>query len=136
MRSIQTVNWRAGDAMKHACYASAGRNMPQTLPTRTSAIQSLEKTGSSSGAGLRRNYLSGIENVAQSIGTMGPVATIGTILPLLIYKSGNGTWLLFLCVLAAFWLVAANINVFASRFASAGSLSTFAQQGLGNRAGR
>lgn len=110
--------------------------MPQTLPTRTSAIQSPAKTGSGSGAGLRRNYLSGVENVAQSIGTMGPVATIGTILPLLIYKSGNGTWLLFLCVLAAFWLVAANINVFAARFASAGSLSTFAQQGLGNRAGR
>lgn len=102
--------------------------MPQTLPTRTSAIQSPAKTGSGSGAGLRRNYLSGVENVAQSIGTMGPVATIGTILPLLIYKSGNGTWLLFLCVLAAFWLVAANINVFAARFASAGSLSTFAQQ--------
>jgi amino acid transporter len=86
--------------------------------------------------GLRRNYLSSIENVAQSIGTMGPVATIGTILPLLIYKSGNGTWLLFLGVLAAFCLIAANINVFASRFASAGALSAFAQHGLGSRAGR
>ncbi|MGD0966069.1 MAG: APC family permease [Candidatus Acidiferrales bacterium] len=83
---------------------------------------------------LRRNYLSAIENVAQSIGTMGPVATIGTILPLLIYKSGNGTWLLFLGVLTAFCLIAANINVFASRFASAGSLATFAQNGLGNGA--
>src|SRR5271170_6465237 len=84
---------------------------------------------------LRRNYLSGIENFAQSIGTMGPVATIGTILPLLIYKSGNGTWLLFLGVLAAFCLIATNINVFATRFASAGSLSAYAQQGLGHWAG-
>jgi amino acid transporter len=84
---------------------------------------------------LRRNYLSAIENVAQSIGTMGPVATIGTILPLLIYKSGNGTWLLFLGVLAAFWLIAASINVFASRFASAGSLSAFAQHGFGGGLG-
>jgi amino acid transporter len=67
---------------------------------------------------------------------MGPVATMGTILPLLIYKTGNGTWLLFLGVLVAFCLVAANINVFASRFASAGSLSTFARHGLGNWAGR
>jgi amino acid transporter len=61
---------------------------------------------------------------------------MGTILPLLIYKTGNGTWLLFLGVLTAFCLIAANINVFASRFASAGSLSTFAQHGLGNWAGR
>jgi amino acid transporter len=85
---------------------------------------------------LRRNYLSGIENLAQSIGTMGPVATIGTILPLLIYASGNGTWLLFLGVLSAFCLISASINVFASHIASAGSLSAFAQQGLGNWAGR
>ena len=85
---------------------------------------------------LRRNYLSAIENVAQSIGTMGPVATIGTILPLLIYKSGNGTWLLFLGVLAAFCLISTSINVFASRFVSAGSLSAFAQHGLGSWAGR
>src|ERR1700733_7920941 len=85
---------------------------------------------------LRGNYLSAVENVAQSIGTMGPVATIGTILPLLIYKSGNGTWLLFLGVLAAFCLISASINVFASRFVSAGSLSVFAQHGLGNWAGR
>ena len=85
---------------------------------------------------LRRNYLSSVENVAQSIGTMGPVATIGTTLPLLIHKSGNGTWLLFLGVLVVFCLISANINVFASRFASAGSLSTFALHGLGNWAGR
>jgi amino acid transporter len=50
--------------------------------------------------------------------------------PLLIYKAGNGTWLLFLVVLGAFWLIAGSINVFASRFASAGSLAAFAQHGL------
>jgi amino acid transporter len=85
---------------------------------------------------LRRNYLSAVENLAQSIGTMGPVATIGTILPLLIYTSGNGTWLLFLGVLVAFCLISANISVFASHIASAGSLSAFAQQGLGHWGGR
>ena len=52
---------------------------------------------------LRRDYLSAVENVAQSIGTMGPVATIGTVLPLLMVKTGNATWLLVLCVLAAFY---------------------------------
>ncbi len=86
-------------------------------------------------ARLRRNCLSTVENVAQSVGTMGPVATIGTVLPLLIYKSGNLTWLLFLGVLGAFCLISASINVFASRFASAGSLASFAQTGLGGLAG-
>jgi amino acid transporter len=82
-------------------------------------------------AHLRGNYLPAIENVAQSIGTMAPVATIGTVLPLLIYKSANGTWLLVLAVLAVFCLIASSINVFARRFASAGSLSAYAGAGLG-----
>ena len=97
--------------------------MPETPP---------EPRGHQGGILLRRNYLSAIENVAQSVGTMGPVATIGTVLPLLIYKSGNGTWLLLAGVLVAFALISASINVFASKIASAGSLATFAQAGLGN----
>jgi len=87
------------------------------------------------GVVLRPNYLSALENLAQSIGTMGPVATIGTVLPLLIYKSGNGTWLLFLGILASFCLISSSINVFASRFASAGSLSAFAEAALGKSVG-
>src|ERR1700688_3182275 len=84
---------------------------------------------------LRRNYLSGLENVAQAVGTMGPAATLGTVIPLLIAKTGNGTWLLFLGILAVFILISININVFASRFASAGSLSSYAEKGLGGRPG-
>ena len=82
-------------------------------------------------ATLRRNYLSLLENVAQSVGTMGPAATLGTVIPLLIAKTGNGTWLLFLGILGVFLLIAINITVFASRFASAGSLSSYAERGLG-----
>jgi amino acid transporter len=99
--------------------------MPETPP----------KPASGQGGVLRRNYLSVLENVGQSIGTMGPVATIGTVIPLLIYKSGNGSWLLLLGILAAFCLVSTSINVFASRFASAGSLSAYARKGLGPWAG-
>jgi len=80
---------------------------------------------------LRRNYLSALENVAQAVGTMGPAATLGTVIPLLIAKTGNGTWLLFLGILSVFILISININVFASRFASAGSLSSYAEKGLG-----
>jgi len=89
----------------------------------------------SAGVVLRKNYLSALENVAQSVGTMGPVATVGTVLPLLIYKSANATWLLFLGILAVFCLISASIKVFASRFASAGSLAAFAEAGLGSWAG-
>ena len=93
------------------------------------------RTAARSASFLRGDYLSAIENVAQSIGTMGPVATIGTVLPLLIYKSGNGTWLLFLGVMAAFCLISSSLGVFASRIASAGSLSAYAEHGLGKWAG-
>ncbi len=81
--------------------------------------------------GLRRNYLSALENIAQAVGTMGPAATLGTVIPLLIAKTGNGTWLLFLLILGVFILISININVFASRFVSAGSLSSYVEQGLG-----
>ena len=80
---------------------------------------------------LRHNYLSSLENVAQAIGTMGPAATLGTIMPLLISKAGNGTSILFLGILGVFVLISVSINVFASRLASAGSLSAYTQMGLG-----
>ncbi len=87
------------------------------------------------GSALRRNYLSALENVAQAVGTMGPAATLGTVIPLLIAKTGNGTWLLFLGILGVFLFISININVFASRFASAGSLSSYAEIGLGRWTG-
>ena len=83
------------------------------------------------GRALRQNYLSTLENVAQSVGTMGPAATLGTVIPLLIVKAGNGTWLLFLGIVCVFLLISVNINAFASRFASAGGLSSYAEHGLG-----
>jgi len=84
---------------------------------------------------LRKNYLSGFENVAQTLGTMAPTGTLGVIIPLLIGKTGNGTWLLFVAVLGICLLILVNINAFATRSASAGGLGTFARLGLGTRAG-
>jgi amino acid transporter len=84
---------------------------------------------------LRRDYLTGLENVAQTLGTMAPTGTLGVIIPLLIGKTGNGTWLLFLGVLAICLLILVNINGFASRCASAGGLATYARLGLGRSAG-
>jgi amino acid transporter len=85
--------------------------------------------------GLRRNCLSALENVAQALGTMAPTGTIGVILPLLIGKSGNATWLLLLVTLVVFILIALNITVFATRDSSAGGLGTYVRDGLGPRAG-
>jgi amino acid transporter len=62
---------------------------------------------------------------------MGPAATLGTVIPLLIAKAGNGTWLLFLGIICVFVLISININVFASRFTSAGGLSSYAEHLLG-----
>ena len=84
---------------------------------------------------LRSNYLSGLENVAQTLGTMAPTGTLGVVIPLVIGKSGNGTWLLVLGVVAVFLLILYNINVFATRGASAGGLGTYAGLGLGPGAG-
>jgi amino acid transporter len=86
-------------------------------------------------ATLRRDCLGGLENVAQTLGTMAPTGTLGVIIPLLIGKTGNGTWLLFLAVMAICLLILVNINGFASRCASAGGLATYARLGLGVGAG-
>ena len=86
-------------------------------------------------ATLRKNYLSGFENVAQTLGTMAPTGTLGVVLPLIIGKSGNATWLLFLVVLGICLLILVNINVFAKKSASSGGIATFAALGLGRSAG-
>src|ERR1700686_2912986 len=84
---------------------------------------------------LRRDYLSGFENVAQTLGTMAPTGTLGVVIPLVIGLSGNGTWLLVLGVVGVFILILFNINVFARRGASAGGLGTYPGLGIGPRAG-
>jgi len=84
---------------------------------------------------LRRNYLSFIENAAQMLGGMAPAGTMGVILPLLILRGRNSTWLIFLVTLLAFSLVLVCINRFSELSASSGALSSFAEAGLGRRAG-
>ena len=80
---------------------------------------------------LPRGRLAVLENVAQTIGTMGPTATLGTILPLLLVKSGNAAWLVSLAILAVFLVMAVSLSVFAGVRSSAGSLATYARMGLG-----
>ncbi len=84
---------------------------------------------------LRPNYLSRLENVAQSLGVMAPTGTLGVIIPLLVGKAGNGTWLVLLIIMVAYGLILLCINQFAGRCVSAGSLATYARLGLGRWGG-
>jgi amino acid transporter len=86
-------------------------------------------------AGLRKNYLSFIEDTAQTLGAMAPAGTLGVVIPLLIARGGNGTWISFLVTLIAFSLVCYCVSRFAQHTASAGAFATYAEAGLGRRAG-
>ena len=86
-------------------------------------------------ATLRHNYLSFLENTAQTLGVMAPTGTMGIILPLLILQAGNATWISFLLTLVAFTLVLYCMYRFARHCASAGALATFAEAGLGKKIG-
>jgi amino acid transporter len=66
---------------------------------------------------------------------MAPTGTLGIILPLLIVKAGNATWITFLLTLIAFSLVMYCIHRFARHSASAGALATYVDAGLGRSIG-
>ncbi|HEY0702950.1 MAG TPA: APC family permease [Candidatus Acidoferrales bacterium] len=86
-------------------------------------------------SGLRHNYLSFIEDTAQTLGVMAPTGTIGIILPLLIARAGNTTWITFSITLVAFSLILFCIYRFSQNLASAGALASFADAGLGRWGG-
>ena len=84
---------------------------------------------------LRANYLSRLENIAQSLGVMTPTGTLGVIIPLLIGKSGNATWLVILVILLVYALILFCITQFSKRCVSAGSLAEYGRLGLGTWGG-
>src|ERR1700733_4444147 len=81
--------------------------------------------------GLRHNYLSFLEDTAQTLGVMAPTGTLGIILPLLIAKGGNTTWITFSITLIAFSLIMFCVYRFSQHYASAGAIASFADAGLG-----
>jgi amino acid transporter len=84
---------------------------------------------------LRANYLSGLENISQSLGVMTPTGTLGVIIPLLIGKSGNASWLVILVILIAYAVILFCITQFSQRCVSAGSLGEYGRLGLGTWGG-
>src|ERR1700735_1329958 len=115
-------------------------NLRQKTPAATVAHVSLSTQYASTNAPtkspptLRHNNLSFIEDTALTLGVMAPTGTCGIVLPLLIAKGGNATWLIFLLTLVAFSLIMYSVHRFSAQCASAGSLADFAAAGLGRTA--
>lgn len=85
--------------------------------------------------GLKPNCLSFGEVLAQSFAVIAPTTIPASNLGLVVALAGNGTWLSFVLGLVGLVLVSLNINQFASRSASPGSLYSYIVRGLGPTAG-
>lgn len=84
---------------------------------------------------LRGNCLSFTQVLAQSVASIGPSVGPALGIPLVFSLSGNGTWLTYVFTTIVMLLVGYNINQFAKRSASPGSLYTYVADGLGPTAG-
>src|SRR6202161_4569052 len=84
---------------------------------------------------LRRDCLSYMEVLAQSGAGIDPSTVPAAILGLIFAMAGSGTWLSFLLGMVGLIFVGFNINQFARRSASPGSLYTYIVRGLGPTAG-
>ena len=94
--------------------------MTQTIPENSQATD----------YGLRREILSPMETLAQSVSTMAPTTTPAATIPLVCALAGNGTWLAYVLATAAVLLVAVCISRYARHSASPGSLYTYASMTL------
>jgi amino acid transporter len=76
--------------------------------------------------GLRREILSPLETLAQSVSTIAPTTSPAATIPLVCALAGNATWLAYALATVAVLLVALCIARYASHSASPGSLYTYA----------
>jgi len=85
--------------------------------------------------GLRQSCLSYSEVLAQSVSVIAPSTVPAAVLGLVFATAGNATWLSFVLGTLGLVLVSLNINQFARRSASPGSLYSYIVRGLGPTAG-
>lgn len=85
--------------------------------------------------GLKKECLSYGEVLAQSAAVIAPTTVPAAVLSFAYASAGNGTWLSFLLAMIGLVFVSININQFASRSASPGSLYAYIVKGLGSTAG-
>lgn len=87
-------------------------------------------TEGNAGYGLRRDSLSPMETLAQSVGTIAPTTTPVATIPLVCALAGEGTWLAYTLATVAILLVALCVSRFARHSASPGSLYSYASMTL------
>ena len=80
---------------------------------------------------LRSNCLNFPEILAQGIALIAPTMTAALIIPLTFSNAGSGTWLTYVFATLMLLFVAFNLNQFASRSTSAGSMYLYTGRGLG-----
>ena len=85
--------------------------------------------------GLKSKCLSFPETLSQSIANISPTLTPVVIVPVVFATALDGTWLDYLFATISLVLVGMNINQFAKRSASPGSLYSFITRGLGLSSG-
>lgn len=85
--------------------------------------------------GLKPECLPFGEVLAQSFAVIAPTTIPASNLGLIVALAGNGTWLSFLIGMVGLMFVGININQFASRSASPGSLYSYIVKGLNPTAG-
>jgi amino acid transporter len=91
--------------------------------------------GRSQGQGLRAGVLGFPTLLAQSIALISPTMTAVLIVPLTYSDAGNGTWIAYLFATVMLSFVVMQLNQFARRSASAGSMYAYSGRGLGPRGG-
>jgi amino acid transporter len=102
-----------------------------TIPTQQQPVGFIPAETS----GLKAQCLSYVEVLAQSVSVIAPSTVPAAVLGLIFASAGNGAWLSFLFGMVGLVLVSLNINQFARRSSSAGSLYSYIVKGFGPAAG-
>jgi amino acid transporter len=84
---------------------------------------------------LRSNCLSFVELLAQGIALISPTMTAALIIPVMYGNTGNWSWLSYALGTLMLLFVALNLNQFAKRSTSSGSMYSYICRGLGLTAG-
>lgn len=96
------------------------------LSERTATADAMVSLNEAENYGLRRQVLSPVETLGQSISTIAPSTSPTMTIPLVFALAGNGTWLAYLLATGAILLVALCIRSFARESCSPGSLYSYA----------
>ena len=87
------------------------------------------------GTRLRANCLNFWEVLAQAIALISPTMTAALIVPAMYGNAGNGSWLAYAFGTVMLLFVALNLNEFARRSTTAGSMFAYVTRGLGPTSG-